>query len=100
MHGFAGPEHTGTVDHVATCCLNHHFAPYAAMSHPAAPTRTPLMCEQVWDLKDLGLQAAQRVVQAADPLALLTEISQNFPALVSSLSREKVCVWGAGEEWG
>jgi len=45
---------------------------------------------KVWDLKDLGLQAAQRVASADDPLALLAEISQNFPALVTSLSRQPV----------
>ncbi|GFH33684.1 uncharacterized protein HaLaN_33090, partial [Haematococcus lacustris] len=44
----------------------------------------------VWDLKDMGLQATQRIMQAADPLALLAELSQNFPSLVSSLSRQKV----------
>ncbi len=42
---------------------------------------------QVWDLKDLGLQASQRIVQASDPLRLLTDISQNFPSLAASLSR-------------
>ena len=29
-------------------------------------------------------------MSSSDPLALLTEISQNFPALASSLSRQKV----------
>jgi hypothetical protein len=47
---------------------------------------------QVWDLKDAGLQAASRVAAASDPLALLTEISQNFISLVSSLTRQKVRV--------
>ena len=42
---------------------------------------------QVWDLKDLGLQASQRVAQASDPLRLLTDISQNFPTVAASLSR-------------
>ena len=42
---------------------------------------------QVWDLKDLGIQATQRIAQASDPLRLLTDISQNFPTLASSLSR-------------
>lgn len=42
---------------------------------------------QVWDLKDLGLQASQRIAQASDPLRLLTHISQNFPTLAASLSR-------------
>jgi len=44
----------------------------------------------VWDLKDLGLQAAQRIAKAADPLRLLTEISQNFPTLAESLSKLRV----------
>lgn len=47
---------------------------------------------QVKDLKDIGLQVAQRVSQAADPVRLLADISQNFPSLVSSLSQLKVCV--------
>ncbi|WIA20770.1 hypothetical protein OEZ85_005134 [Tetradesmus obliquus] len=45
---------------------------------------------KVWDVKDAGLQAASRVAAAADPLALLAEISQNFPAIVSSLTRQQV----------
>lgn len=48
---------------------------------------TPL---KIWDLKDLGLQAVQRVTKAADPLHLLTELSQNFPSLVENLSKGKV----------
>ena len=46
-----------------------------------------LFCLQVWDLKDLGLQAAQRIVGAADPLRLLTEVAQNFPSLAEPLSK-------------
>lgn len=42
---------------------------------------------KVWEMKDLGLQASQRILQAADPLSLMVEISQNFPVLASSLSR-------------
>lgn len=45
---------------------------------------------QVWELKDLGLQAAQRVVAAGDPLRLLADISQNFPSLVAPLTRMAV----------
>ena len=52
---------------------------------------------QVWDLKDLGVQAAQRISQAADPLKLLTDISQSFPTLVSSLSKLPVNESLAGE---
>lgn len=40
---------------------------------------------------DLGYQSAQRIVQASDPLHTMQEINQNFPNLVSSLSRMKVC---------
>ncbi|KAK9811403.1 hypothetical protein WJX72_003341 [[Myrmecia] bisecta] len=45
---------------------------------------------KVWDLKDLGLQATQRIAQAGDPLHLLTEISQNFPSMAASLSQTLV----------
>ncbi|KAG2424815.1 hypothetical protein HXX76_014236 [Chlamydomonas incerta] len=45
---------------------------------------------KVWDIADVGLAAAQRVLGSSDPLALLAEVSQNFPGLVSSLSRQPV----------
>ena len=55
---------------------------------PAGHLHPKLCCVlQVWDLKDLGLQASQRIAQAGDPLRLLTDISQNFPTLAASLSR-------------
>ncbi|KAF8062716.1 hypothetical protein HT031_004046 [Scenedesmus sp. PABB004] len=44
----------------------------------------------VWDVRDAGLQAAARVGAASDPLALLAEISQNFPTVASSLTRLQV----------
>ncbi|XP_043704312.1 UDP-glucose:glycoprotein glucosyltransferase [Telopea speciosissima] len=44
----------------------------------------------IWELKDLGHQTAQRVVHASDPLQSMLEISQNFPSVVSSLSRMKL----------
>ncbi|GAV61148.1 Glyco_transf_8 domain-containing protein/UDP-g_GGTase domain-containing protein [Cephalotus follicularis] len=44
----------------------------------------------VWELKDLGHQTAQRIVHASDPLQLMQEINQNFPSVVSSLSRMKL----------
>ncbi|TQD80729.1 hypothetical protein C1H46_033699 [Malus baccata] len=44
----------------------------------------------VWELKDLGHQTAQRIVQASDPLQAMQEINQNFPSIVSSLSRMKL----------
>lgn len=45
---------------------------------------------KVWDLKDLGLQATQRIAAASDPLHLLREVSQNFPMLVEAMSRARV----------
>ncbi|KAH9751410.1 UDP-glucose:glycoprotein glucosyltransferase [Citrus sinensis] len=39
---------------------------------------------------DLGHQTAQRIVHASDPLQSMQEISQNFPSVVSSLSRMKL----------
>ena len=44
----------------------------------------------VWDLKDLGLQATQRVISASDPLHLLGEVAQNFPLLVEALWKARV----------
>lgn len=44
----------------------------------------------IWELKDLGHQTAQRIVHASDPLQSMQEISQNFPSIVSSLSRMKL----------
>ncbi|KAL9256883.1 UDP-glucose:glycoprotein glucosyltransferase-like protein [Drosera capensis] len=44
----------------------------------------------VWELKDLGHQSAQKIVQASDPLQSLLEINTNFPSIVSSLSRMKL----------
>jgi len=41
-------------------------------------------------LLDLGHQTTQRIVQALDPLQSMQEINQNFPSIVSSLSRMKV----------
>lgn len=42
---------------------------------------------------DLGHQTALRIVQASDPLHSMQEINQNFPSVVSSLSRMKVTSW-------
>lgn len=44
----------------------------------------------MWDLKDLGLQAAQRVARAARPLRALREVAQGFVNLAPALSRERV----------
>lgn len=44
----------------------------------------------VWELKDLGHQTAQRIVHASDPLQSMLEINQNFPTVVSTLSRMKL----------
>ncbi|CAI0375268.1 unnamed protein product, partial [Linum tenue] len=40
--------------------------------------------------KDLGHQTAQRIVQASNPIQAMLEINQNFPSVVSSLSRMKL----------
>ena len=45
---------------------------------------------QVWEVKDLGLQATQRINGASDPLAALTRTAQNFPNLANALSRVAV----------
>ncbi|XP_078173674.1 EMS-MUTAGENIZED BRI1 SUPPRESSOR 1 [Carex rostrata] len=45
---------------------------------------------EVWELKDLGHQTTQRIVQASDPLQSMEDINQNFPSIVSSLSRMKL----------
>ncbi|KQJ97067.1 UDP-glucose:glycoprotein glucosyltransferase isoform X2 [Brachypodium distachyon] len=45
---------------------------------------------EVWELKDLGHQTAQRILHASDPLQSMQEINQNFPSVVSSLSRMKL----------
>lgn len=42
---------------------------------------------KVWDIKDLGIQAAQRVALSSDPISALVDVSQNFPSLADSLSR-------------
>ncbi|MED6143169.1 hypothetical protein PIB30_003873 [Stylosanthes scabra] len=44
----------------------------------------------VWELKDLGHQTVQRIVRASDPLQSMQDINQNFPSIVSSLSRMKL----------
>ncbi|XP_012568016.1 UDP-glucose:glycoprotein glucosyltransferase [Cicer arietinum] len=44
----------------------------------------------VWELKDLGHQTVQRIVQASDPLQSMQDINQNFPSIVSYLSRMKL----------
>lgn len=41
-------------------------------------------------MKDLGLQATQRVTAASNPLRALTEIAQNFPNVAAALSRVAV----------
>ena len=50
--------------------------------------------EQVWDMKDLGLQATAHIMAAVetqrDPLARLAAVSGNFPALARWLSKQPV----------
>ena len=43
---------------------------------------------KVWALQDLGVQASSRVLRAKDPLRALVEISQNFPFLAPSLTKD------------
>jgi len=45
---------------------------------------------KVWALKDLGIQASQRILQADEPLRLIRDLSHNLPAVVSSISRMRV----------
>ena len=45
---------------------------------------------KVWALKDLGVQASQRILQAEEPLRLIRDLSHNLPALVNSISRMRV----------
>ncbi|KAL4220092.1 UDP-glucose:glycoprotein glucosyltransferase 1 [Mactra antiquata] len=53
---------------------------------------TELEAFKVWQLQDLGLQAAQKVVSASpeDSLTVLEEISQNFPSMARSLVKTSV----------
>ncbi|KAL2613121.1 hypothetical protein R1flu_024813 [Riccia fluitans] len=44
----------------------------------------------VAELKDLGYLTVQRIIHASDPLRLMQEINQNFPKLVSELSRAQL----------
>lgn len=41
-------------------------------------------------VKDLGLQAAQAILASEDPLAILTEVAQQFPSLALALSQRPV----------
>ncbi|BDA49281.1 UDP-glucose:glycoprotein glucosyltransferase 1 [Coccomyxa sp. Obi] len=45
---------------------------------------------KVWDMKELGLQAAARIVASSEPLRALTQMAQNFPNLAAALSRVAV----------
>jgi len=45
---------------------------------------------KVWALKDLGVQASQRILQSEEPLRLIRDLSHNLPALVGSISRMRV----------
>jgi len=44
----------------------------------------------VWELKDLGFQAAQRVLQSQRPLEMLRDLSQNFPMYAQALTRTRI----------
>jgi len=69
--------------HAHTHAHLHFCAPTDSNSH----THTHQV--NVWDMKDLGFQASQRILSAPDPLRMLREISQNFPLYARSLSRVK-----------
>ncbi|KAL6077940.1 UDP-glucose:glycoprotein glucosyltransferase 1 [Balamuthia mandrillaris] len=45
---------------------------------------------KAWQVKDLGYQASQRIIQASDPLMVMRDISQNFPPAAASLSKVKL----------
>lgn len=45
---------------------------------------------QVWDVQELGIKAAQRILSASDPLFMLTELSQNFPSRTRSVSQSSL----------
>jgi hypothetical protein len=49
-----------------------------------------LLLPQTEFTQDIGLQAAQRISTASNPLGLLQEISQNFPSLAPALTRLRV----------
>ncbi|GAM18715.1 hypothetical protein SAMD00019534_018900 [Acytostelium subglobosum LB1] len=42
---------------------------------------------KVWQVKDLGVQAAQKIVGSSDPIRSLSYISSTFPSLQASLAR-------------
>ncbi|KAF2071176.1 hypothetical protein CYY_007511 [Polysphondylium violaceum] len=45
---------------------------------------------KVWEMKDLGVQTAQKISTSMDPLRSLKYINQNFPSIVQSLARTAV----------
>jgi UDP-glucose:glycoprotein glucosyltransferase len=45
---------------------------------------------KVWELKELGIQAAQKVMTAENPLATLRDVSSNLPSLARPLARQKL----------
>ena len=45
---------------------------------------------KAWDLKNLGLQATQSVIDAVDPLRRLKQVAQNFPLFAKDLTRTRV----------
>ena len=71
--------------------LREHFvALQAELLHDVGdPTRAHRPLEK-WQLQDLGLQVALKVAAAQHPLATLSHISQNFPALERPVSMVEV----------
>ena len=45
---------------------------------------------KVWAMQDLGVQAASRVLTAAEPLKTLRDLCQNFPFAARALSKLRV----------
>jgi UDP-glucose:glycoprotein glucosyltransferase len=45
---------------------------------------------KVWELQDIDIQAASRIMRSSDPAAALQEVGQNFPVLASSIISETV----------
>lgn len=56
-------------------------------SHLVKSSSSKKLDLKVWELADLGLQAAGKIIAAKDSLQMLRDVSQNFPNLVEMLSR-------------
>lgn len=45
---------------------------------------------KVWELQDIDIQAATRIMRSSDPIDTLQHVSQDFPILASSIISEKM----------